>query len=126
MEDKCAGGKEVKGGIVHVDTEITKISDKSNVGESGSEPRAKTVLVTNKEGFFNSLRVTRNTMEHDAKVIKQHRVPVVAQWLMNPTRNHEVVGSIPALAQGLRIRRCHELQCRSQMQLRSRVAVALV
>ena len=26
-------------------------------------------------------------------------VPVVAQWLTNPTRNHEVVGSIPALAQ---------------------------
>ena len=26
-------------------------------------------------------------------------VPVVAQWLMNPTNNHEVVGSIPALAQ---------------------------
>jgi len=23
----------------------------------------------------------------------------VAQWLMNPTRNHEVVGSVPALAQ---------------------------
>ena len=26
-------------------------------------------------------------------------VPVVAQGLMNPTRNHEVVGSIPDLAQ---------------------------
>ena len=26
-------------------------------------------------------------------------VPVVAQWLMNPTRNHEVAGSIPALVQ---------------------------
>ena len=26
-------------------------------------------------------------------------VPVVALWLTNPTRNHEVVGSIPALAQ---------------------------
>ena len=26
-------------------------------------------------------------------------VPVVAQWLAKPTRNHEVAGSIPALAQ---------------------------
>ena len=26
-------------------------------------------------------------------------VPVVAQWLTNPTRNHEVAGSLPALAQ---------------------------
>ena len=26
-------------------------------------------------------------------------VPVVAQWLMNPTRNHEVSGSIPGLAE---------------------------
>ena len=26
-------------------------------------------------------------------------VPVMAQWLMNSTRNHEVVGSIPGLAQ---------------------------
>ena len=25
-------------------------------------------------------------------------VPVVAQWLTNPTRNHEVEGSIPGLA----------------------------
>ena len=26
-------------------------------------------------------------------------VPVMAQWLSNPTRNHEVAGSIPGLAQ---------------------------
>ena len=26
-------------------------------------------------------------------------VPVVAQWLTNLTRNHEVEGSVPALAQ---------------------------
>ena len=34
-------------------------------------------------------------------VISNNRagVPIVAQWLMNPTRNHAVVGLIPALAQ---------------------------
>ena len=26
-------------------------------------------------------------------------VPIVAQWLTNPTGNHEVAGSIPGLAQ---------------------------
>ena len=26
-------------------------------------------------------------------------VPIVAQWLMNPTRNHEVAGLIPGVAQ---------------------------
>ena len=26
-------------------------------------------------------------------------VPVMAQWLTNPIRNHEVAGSIPGLAQ---------------------------
>ena len=26
-------------------------------------------------------------------------VPVVAQWLTNPTKNHEVAGSVPGLAQ---------------------------
>ena len=51
-------------------------------------------------------------------------VPVMAQWLTNPTRNHEVVGSVPALPQ-LRIRRCRELWCRSQTRLGSRIAVAL-
>ena len=33
------------------------------------------------------------------KKIFLFRVPVVAQWLMNPTGNHEVAGSIPGLAQ---------------------------
>ena len=32
-------------------------------------------------------------------ISKSVGVPIVAQWLMNPTRNHEVVGSIPGLAQ---------------------------
>jgi len=30
---------------------------------------------------------------------KNTGVPVVVQWLTNPTRNHEVAGSVPALAQ---------------------------
>ena len=45
-------------------------------------------------------------------------VPVVA-------RIHEDVGSIPGLLSGLRIRSCHELWCRSQMQFRSGIAVAV-
>ena len=31
--------------------------------------------------------------------IKMRGVTVVAQWLTNPTRNHEIAGSIPGLAQ---------------------------
>ena len=34
-----------------------------------------------------------------AYIIIISRVPVVAQWLANPIRNHEVSGSIPGLAQ---------------------------
>ena len=50
----------------------------------------------------------------------------MAQWLTNPTGNHEVVGSIPALAQWVKdLALSHQLWCRSQMQLGSRIAVAL-
>ena len=31
--------------------------------------------------------------------LELHEVPIVAQWLTNPTRNHEVAGSIPGLTQ---------------------------
>ena len=38
--------------------------------------------------------------ERKLKAIKLNKgVPVVAQQVKNPTRNHEVVGSIPGLAQ---------------------------
>ena len=53
-------------------------------------------------------------------------VPVVAQWLTNPTRNQEVAGRSLALLSGLRIQYCRELWYRLQTQLRSHVAVARV
>ena len=34
-----------------------------------------------------------------------HGVPVVEQWLTNPTRNHEVAGSVPAVSCGVGCRR---------------------
>ena len=44
---------------------------------------------------------TSNKLIRENFVIKKSSfgVPVMAQWLTNPTRNHEVAGSIPGLAQ---------------------------
>ena len=53
-------------------------------------------------------------------------VPVVAQQVTNPSSIHEDAGSILALLSGLRIQCCRELWCRSQIQLGSSVALAVV
>ena len=50
----------------------------------------------------------------------------MVQWLTNLTGNHKVVGLIPGLAQWVNDLAWHELWCRSQTWLRSRVAVALM
>ena len=45
----------------------------------------------------------------------------MAQQITNPANTHEDAGSL----NGLRIGHCHELWCRSKMQLRSHGAVAV-
>ena len=67
-----------------------------------------------------------NTWSDIFKTGLQYRVPVVAQWVTNLTSVHKDVGSIPDLAQWVKIQHYRELWCRSQMQLRYCDAVAVV
>ena len=41
-------------------------------------------------------------MDNRIKLRQPGGVPVVAQWLTNPTRNHKVAVSIPGLAQWIK------------------------
>ena len=57
-------------------------------------------------GAAQKIATTATTTTTDQKKEKKKKkkesppgVPVVAQWLTNPTRNHEVAGLIPGLAQ---------------------------
>ena len=52
--------------------------------------------------------------------------PVIAQWKRIRVGTMRLRVRSPASLSGLRIWSCHELWCRSQTQLRSGVAVALV
>ena len=51
----------------------------------------------------NNLTIVKEKMWCSKRFFKFKKgdfgVPVVAQWLTNPTRNHEVVGLISGLAQ---------------------------
>ena len=75
--------------------------------------------------LYRDTSVPKLALKPPAKMFRSG-VPVVVQWLTNPTRIHEFVGSIPGLAQWLRVLCYRELWCRLQTRLRSRIAVAVV
>ena len=51
--------------------------------------------------FINQIGIAESHVKSVFLLFKKlfSRVPVVAQWLTNPTRNHGVAGSTPGLAQ---------------------------
>ena len=50
------------------------------------------ISVTYADAYGNARSLTSSKLERT-------RIPIMAQWLMNLTRNHEAVGLIPGLAQ---------------------------
>ena len=49
--------------------------------------------------FFSHTIVVKEKNNNILLKLSDSGVPVMAQWLTNPTRNHEVVSSVPGLAQ---------------------------
>ena len=54
------------------------------------------INLRSKQVFGNSSCILTNKSSFKNSFIG---VPIVAQWLTKPTRNHEVAGSVPDLAQ---------------------------
>ena len=82
-------------------------------------------LLSQMVGFLSFIRWNNIPLYiHKYYFLKIYRVPLVAQWVKNPTSIH--VGWSLASFVGLRIQSCRKLQHRSQMQLWSGIAVAVV
>ena len=87
-------------------------SESSPSGESGLVKLVPSTCSSHQAGFLTShltlarlfssggrgdLKMKIGSLRPQSKTL-QHGVPVMAQWLTNPTRNHEVAGSFPGLA----------------------------
>ena len=101
-KDFHANGKDRNAGVVILISDETDFKTKA--------------IKKDKEGHYLMIKGSR-------REYYTHGVPIVVQWLTNPTRLR--VRYLPLLS-GLKIQCCHELWHRSQTQLGSRIAVALV
>ena len=73
-------------------------------------------ILTNRDTQEEILTKNRQKYpESDGTQTTFYGAPLVAQWLTNPTRNHEDADMIPGLDQGLGIWCCCKLWCRLQM-----------
>ena len=81
------------------------------------------------KGVQSTQRPSTDKLLQNIRVVLIHisrvAVTIVPLACTSLFRYHEVAGSIPGLAQWLRIRRCCELWCRSQTRLGSPIAVVV-
>ena len=84
------------------------------------------VILTRHTAPFPPLGNVWETRAGGLALLKLGGVPIVAQWKWIQLGTMTLRVRFLASLSGLRIWSCHELWCRSQMRLRSAIAVALV
>ena len=91
----ASGNANEKNGKKYVDIEEEESDSEEESGEEDEEAEA----ATGKWAGENDEDDAADTKSRRLMRTTQRGVPVVAQWLANLTRNHEVAGSIHGLAQ---------------------------